>query len=299
MKHRNQKTQTRRTNLPIKPDKAPFIDHLRELRTRLLWIVATILLAGTAVYFVQERIVNWLLAPAHHQQFIYTSPIGGISFLFQVCTYVGIAVSIPMIVYQLLMFLAPLMSDATRHSLLRYASWSALLAAIGIVCGYYIGLPSALHFLSNQFTSKQIRPLFTIQEYMSFVTLYLLGSAMLLQLPLLLLLVNKIHRVRPRSLFKGERYVIVVAFIVSMIMVPTVNVINQLIIAVPIIVMYQIGIGLVWLEHRRHQQPDWLIDLLRRDQQIQLEREQRAIQLIPIVTTNRHSQKYHHIAIAS
>ena len=283
MKHRKIKAKTIRRTLPKKPDRAPFIEHLRELRTRLLYIVVTIMLAGTAAYFVQERIVNWLLAPSNNQQFIYTSPLGGIGFLFQVCTYVGIAISIPVVFYQLLLFLAPLMSDTTRRMLTGYALVSAVLAIIGVACGYYLGLPAALHYLSHQFLSNQIHPLFTIQEYMSFVTLYLLGSALLLQLPLVLVIVNRIHRLPPKGLLKGERYVIVAAFVISMVMVPTVNVINQLIIAIPIIAMYQIGIGLIWLEQRRHRRPEWLIDLLAQDNAIQSERQKRAINLTPVI----------------
>lgn len=282
MKHRKVKAQTRRKNLPTKPDKAPFIDHLRELRTRILYIVATIIVAGTAAYFVQEQIVNWLLAPSHHQQFIYTSPLGGIGFLFQVCTDVGIGVSIPMIFYQLLLFLAPIMKDATRRTLTRYACISALLAIIGVACGYYLGLPAALHFLSDQFLSKQIHPLFTIQEYMSFVTLYLLGSAILLQLPLVLVMANHIHKIPPKALFKAERYVIVAGFVISMIMVPTVNVINQLIIAIPVIIMYQIGVGLILLDQKRNKKPQWLVDLLAKDSVIQSERQERTINLRPV-----------------
>ncbi len=284
MKHRKLKAQTRRTNLPTKPDKAPFIEHLRELRTRVLYIVATIIVGGTAAYFVQERIVNWLLAPSHNQQFIYTSPLGGIGFLFQVCTYVGITLSIPMIFYQLLLFLAPIMKDTTRQVLMRYAFISMILAIIGVACGYYLGLPAALHFLSHQFLSNQIHPLFTIQEYMSFVTIYLLGSALLLQLPLVLVMANHIHRIPPKSLIKAERYVIVAAFVISMLMVPTVNVINQLIIAIPVIIMYQIGLGLVWYEQRRNRKPQWLIDLLAKDNAIQSERQKRTVHLTPVVS---------------
>jgi sec-independent protein translocase protein TatC len=286
MINRKPKAQTRRTNLPKKPEKAPFIEHLRELRLRLIYVVGTVIIAATAAYFVQEKIVEWLLAPSHNQQFIYTSPLGGIGFLFQVCTYVGITVSIPVAFYQLLLFLAPIMSDTTRRKLVRYAVVSAFLAVIGIVCGYYIGLPAALHYLSDQFLTKQIHALFTIQEYMSFVTIYLLGSALILQVPLLLVIMNHIHRLPPRALFKAERYVIVAAFVISMVMVPTVNVINQLLIAIPIILMYQIGAGLVLLEQRRHKKPEWLHDLVVKDQAVQSERQKRSIHLTPVIKNN-------------
>ena len=101
---------------------------------------------------------------------------------------------------------------------------------------------------------------------------YLLGSVLLCQLPLLLLFVNRIKPLPPRKLFKVERYVIVAAFLISMIMAPTTNVLDQLIIAGPIILMYNLSIGLIWLNNRNGRLPDHVIQLIERDKQIQAAR---------------------------
>lgn len=235
----------------------PFIEHLYELRKRLIYIVSSVILFAMLAYSVQQHIVNFLLKPANHQQFIYTSPGGGINFLFSICLYVGIAASTPIIVYQLLAFLRPLIQDHVRRSIVRYSFFSAILGIVGFCFGYYIGLPAALHFLSNQFTTKQIHPLFTLQEYMSFLTIYLLGSMLLFQLPIILMFIDRIKPLPPRKLFKAQRYVIVGAFIIAMIMAPTTNIFNQLIIAGPIIAMYYFTIVLLWAIHKReHRQKD-------------------------------------------
>ncbi|HET7827247.1 MAG TPA: twin-arginine translocase subunit TatC [Candidatus Saccharimonadales bacterium] len=236
-----------------------FGDHLSELRSRLIIIVGSILLFSAIAYAFEQQIVNFLLRPSRGQQFIYTSPIGGVNFLFSVCLYTGIVFSLPIVIYHIVGFLKPLFNDKAGRSIWRYCLFSASLAVAGFCAGYYIGLPTALNFLSHQFVNHQVHALLTLQEYMSFLTIYLLGSALLFQLPIILLIINRAKPLKPSGLFKSERYVIVGAFIVSMIMAPTVNILDQLIIAVPIIVMYNVGVALIALNQRqaeRRSQPE-------------------------------------------
>ena len=228
----------------------PFADHLHELRRRFSYIGASVVLWGCAIYGVQQHVVNVLLRPARGQHFIYTSPGGGIDFLFRICVYGGLILSLPVIVYHLLRFFEPLLSHASR----RFAAWgslmSGLLALVGMVFGYYIGLPAALHFLLHQFTTVQIQPLVTIQSYLQFVIVYMVGSALLLQLPLLLIFINRIKPLQPRRLLHYERWVILVAFVLAGLMNPTPNILSQLLVAGPFILMYQLGIGLIALINR-------------------------------------------------
>jgi sec-independent protein translocase protein TatC len=229
-----------------------FLEHLHELRKRLIYVVASIVIFSTLAYFVQQKIVNFLLRPSHGQQFIYTSPGGGINFLFTICTYVGIALSIPVIIFQILGFFEPLIKGKTRKSIIKFSVFSVILAAIGFFFGYYVGLPSALHFLGSQFTTAQIHALFTLQEYLSFLTIYLVGSMLLFQLPIILLFINQIKPLPPKKLMGAERYVIVAAFIISMLMAPTPNVLDQLIIAGPIIIMFNLSVFIIWVINKKH-----------------------------------------------
>lgn len=233
-----------------------------------MYITASVLFFSVVAYFVQQQIVAFLLRPSHGQQFIYTSPGGGINFLFSICMYVGIAASIPVIVYHALGFLTPLVRIRTKRLLVRYSLISGVLAVVGFCFGYFIGLPAALHFLSNQFTTKQVHALFTLQEYMNFLMIYLLGSALLFQLPIILLFINRIRPLRPRKLLGAERYVIVAAFIIAMIMTPTTDIFNQSLIAVPIILMYNLSVLLVWNAARNPARPDRIAELLERDQRV-------------------------------
>lgn len=225
--------------------------HVQELRKRLLLVAASVVGGGILAYLVNEQLTRILLSPAGQQQFIYTTPGGGFDFLLRLCLYAGLLVAIPVMIYQLLRYLRPLMP----HQAVRFIAWgtlaSALLAAVGILFGYLVGLPAALQFLLADFAGGQIHALLSIQSYISFVMLYLLGSALLFQVPLVMLLINRIKPLNPKRLLTRQRWFVLVAFVLGAIINPSPNIQDQLLLTVPMIVMYQIGIGLVWLTNRR------------------------------------------------
>ncbi len=254
MKMKNQKPKNnQKTNLTPKSPTAtqPFIVHVRELRQRLIYIVLALVVFGALGYFIQEQVINLLLRPAQGQQFIYTTPGGGFNFLVSICVYVGIAGSVPLIMYHLFRFLEPLIPDTSHRFITRCGFLSVLLAVLGACFGYFVGLPAALAFLLNQFQTTQIQPLLTIQEYISFVMIYIIGFALLFQIPLILLFINRITRLRPRKLFGYQRFVIAGAFAAAAIITPSGDAVNQLIMAVPIIAMYQFGVAGVWFYNYR------------------------------------------------
>lgn len=256
MKTKNLSSQTRRKT-PLKTGaRQAFAEHLRELRRRLFYCAVAVFIWGAAIYGIQQHIVNLLLKPSHGQHFIYTSPIGGIDFLFKICVYGGIILSLPVIVYNLLRFIEPVLDGQTRRFIVWQSLACAILAGAGMAFGYFIGLPAALHFLLHQFTTIQIQPLVTIQSYLSFVIVYMVGSALLFQLPLLLLFINRIRPLRPSGLFHYERWVILTAFVLAGLMNPTPNILSQLLIAGPFILMYQVGIGLIALVNRKPETVD-------------------------------------------
>jgi sec-independent protein translocase protein TatC len=241
MKIKNKPTAHRREaskKAAAKPLAQPFIEHLHELRRRIYYIAVSVGIWSAAVYAVQQHVVNGLLRPAHGQSFIYTSPGGGIDFLFRVS------------IYNLLNFIQPLMSHASRRFIISISLVCSILAIIGIMFGYFIGLPAALHFLLHQFTTVQIKPLVTIQSYLSFVMAYMLGSALLFQLPVILVSINRIKPLKPKSLLHYERWAILAAFVLAGLMNPTPNLFSQLIVAGPFILMYQVSILLIALINR-------------------------------------------------
>ncbi|MBI1857091.1 twin-arginine translocase subunit TatC [Candidatus Saccharibacteria bacterium] len=267
---RNQRNQ-RKLSTKTSPKVLPFIEHIHELRRRLFIVAASVVGFSVVGYFINEQLIQILLKPAGNQQFIYTSPGGAINFIFQICIYFGVAASIPIIVSQLLGFIEPVLRNSSKKFLVLNGLFSIILAASGMTFGYFVGLPAAMHFLTSQFTVSRIEALLTIQEYMSFVTIYLVGSALLFQIPLIMTTINRIKPLKPSGLFKIERFVIVGAFVLAAIITPTPDVFNQLLVAGPIIAIYHLGILLIWLQNRQTSSTR-IMKLLENDAKVQAER---------------------------
>ena len=242
-------TQRQADSTPGAPVELTVLEHIQELRSRLFWVVATVLVASSAGYLIKDEMLSVLTHPLGNQQLYYLTPIGGLSFIIKLCFYFGILVSVPVIVYHLYRYLQPLMGGQ-RLSVGRYFMFSFLLAAGGIAFAYFVSLPAALHFLTD-FNLKHITAMLTVDAYLTFVTSYLLGAALLFQIPLILLIIDKITPLTPGGLMRYQRHVILVAFILAAIISPTPDIINQALLAGPIIAMYQFGVLLVWFQSSR------------------------------------------------
>lgn len=223
----------------------PFIEHVYELRRRVLISVVAILAGGLLSYSVYKDLLHVIQKPLG-QTLFYTSPAGGFSFVFKLCFVCGVVVALPIVVFQLLQFLNPLLKKITKRYIIFILLASVSLAGSGIAFAYFISLPAALHFLGN-FGGQEIQSLITADAYFNFALAYLGGFAVLFQLPLLILLINRVSPLGPGPLMRIQRYVILFSFIVAAILTPTPDPINQALMAMPIILLYQISIILIWL----------------------------------------------------
>ena len=224
-----------------------FLDHIHELRSRLFWVVAVVLVVSAVSYGFLNDIIAVLTAPLGDKQLYYLTPAGGLTFAFKLCSFVGFLAGVPVLMYHIYRFLEPLMGNK-RKSALFYVGFSTLFAAGGACFAYFISLPAALHFLTN-FNLSNIQAMLTVDSYLSFVVTYLLGAALLFQIPLLLLIINTMTPLKPGKLMKIQKFVIVGAFILAAIISPTPDITNQAFLAIPIIGMYQLGVFLVWWQH--------------------------------------------------
>jgi sec-independent protein translocase protein TatC len=198
---------------PITDEKRPFAEHVHELRGRLFKVIATLIVASSAGYFIHEELLHILQKPLN-QTLFYTSPTGGLNFVFKLCFLFGFVFTIPVLVYQISKFLAPVIKQKTNHMFVSLMCWSSILAASGIVFAYYVSLPGALKFLTN-FGGKDIKSLITADEYFNFAVAYLLGYALLFQLPLIILFINRIKPLKPTKMLKAQRYIVLGSFVLA------------------------------------------------------------------------------------
>lgn len=224
----------------------PVLTHIAELRTRLLWSAASILVFSTAAYFVRDTLLALLLQPLGRPLY-YTTPSGGLEFLFNVCLAVGILGSLPVIAYHTTRFVAPALPSRIEISLVRIVAASCFLVLLGLAFAYAVAIPVLLRFLSS-FSSPQVEPLLSTNEYLGFVLQYLVGFGLLFQLPLVVLGAGRLFGVGPRWFVKQERYVIVASFVAGFVLAP--DPVSQFLFALPIIALYQVAVGVLWFSQR-------------------------------------------------
>lgn len=224
-------------------------DHMAEFRTRLMWSVIALVFGGVIGYYLQDQIIAFLVKPLG-QELFYTSPTGGLDFLIKICLFFGFLLAIPVIIYNLIQFIAPAVPNHITYNVYKILLISIILAITGAAFAYYVCLPAALHFL-NTFTNSTIQSLISAQEYFNFVMIYMAGFAALFQMPLIIYFINKVTPLKPAKLLKNQRVVILVSFVIAAILTPTPDPINQFLMAAPMIGLYQASVGVVWQSNKR------------------------------------------------
>jgi sec-independent protein translocase protein TatC len=240
-KQRKQPTKQAKTRKTERSDNFTFSDHIRELRRRALWVALVLVGTSALAYNYHDLLVQVVMAPLHGEKLVYLTPGGGFSFIFQVTLYAGFVAAAPVLMYQIYGFLKPTLPAHAKKNSIKVALFSTVLMLAGVAYGYLVAVPSALTFLST-FAGTEIIPNLTADSYLSFFLAYIGGLALLFQLPLLLIFWHWIKPMKPGGLLKSERFIVLFAFIAAALITPTPDVVNQAMIAVPLIAIYQIGV---------------------------------------------------------
>ena len=234
------KIQRKNPQAKLKQKKLKFGEHLQELKNRfLVWFTGFIVLSLIG-YLLYQPILNWLIVPLGGPLF-YTSPVGALSAVFGVSALFGFILSLPIFFYELVMFLEPAFGTNPLKHILVYILISFFLSLSGVLTAYYLIIPPTLQFLAK-FSGGELHALISTGDYFSFLTKYLLGFAILFQFPLVMFIVGKFIKLKPKSLLKYWRHVIVASFIVSGFLTPTPDPVNQTIMATPIVILYLISV---------------------------------------------------------
>ena len=234
----------------------PFQDHITELRRRVMYSAIAILITTVIAFIFHEQVLTLLMQPA--QGFtnipsgkpIYTDLTEFISTAMKASLLVGLFAAMPFVLYQMVMFVAPGLSPSERRYL--YALLPAVVLAfiLGAAFGYRVLFPPAIHFLLS-FGSDIATPYIRIGSYVSLMISLLFWMGVVFETPIVLFFLSRIGVVSPEQLGRQRRYAIVVAFILGALITPTFDPVNQTLVALPIIVLYEVGIWLAKIGARQ------------------------------------------------
>jgi len=236
--------------------KAPLLDHLIELRRRLLWCVVSLALAfGICLYFARP-IFGFLVQPllaAGQDRLIYTAVFEAFFVEIKVAFFAAIMVSFPIIANQLWQFIAPGLYRKEKRAFLPFLLLTPFLFLSGAALAYYVAMPVALHFLlgyEGNIAGVQQEALPGVGNYLSFVTRFIFGFGVAFLLPVLLMLLERAGLVTRTMLKSGRRYAVVIAFVVAAVLTPP-DVISQLLLAVPLVILYEVSLIAIWFTERK------------------------------------------------
>ena len=240
----------------IDASRAPLMDHLVELRRRLLWSVAAVAAGfGLCLYFAKP-IFAFLVQPllsAGQGKLIYTNLFEAFFVDIKVAFFAAIMLAFPVIATQMWRFVAPGLYAKEKRAFLPFLLVTPLLFLLGAALAYYFAMPVALHFLlsfQGNVGGVEQEALPGIGNYLSFVTRFLFGFGVAFLLPVLLMLLERAGVVSRAQLVGGRRYAIVGAFVVSAVLTPP-DVVSQLILAVPLVLLYEASLVAIWFTERR------------------------------------------------
>jgi len=228
-------------------EKSPFTEHLGELRDRLIHSFIAVGLGFVVAYFFKEQLFDILTAPlvtamakSGNAKLIFTGLPEAFFTYMKVAFLAGIALATPVLFYEFWMFVSPGLYREEKKYLLPIIILSLIFFIAGASFGYFIVFPYGFEFFLG-FTTETIQAMPSMKEYLSLASQMLLAFGFVFELPLVMTFLSRMGLLPPAFLKKNRKYAILLFFVVAAILTPP-DVVSQIMMAVPLIVLYEVGI---------------------------------------------------------
>jgi len=232
-----------------------FLDHLEELRKRIIYSIVAVAVGFfacwwkvEAIYDVMQRpIMDALKANGMSEKLVYLNPTEPFNLYLKIAALAGLFLTSPFVLYQVWMFISPGLYRKEKKYVIPFMVSTISLFSIGGIFGYKFVYPYALTFLIN--FGKQFQPMITVGEYKQLFLSVVLGMGLIFEMPILVFFLSLMGIMSAGFMLKNFRYAILVIFIIAAIVTPTTDILNMCIFAAPMIALYAISIGVAWLVH--------------------------------------------------
>ena len=233
------------------PNKLSLLGHIGELRNRLIRSVLALAITVSLSFIFYNQIFDIMLAPAPEGiTLIYTEMTEMIGTTMKVAMTSGIILAVPYLTYEVIMFVSPALTSKEKKYVLLILPWIALMFAAGVVFTYFVLLPPMINFLLT-FGSDIATPQIKIGNYISLVTRLLLAFGIVFEAPVVTTFLARIGVLNPAWLAGKRKIAIIVAFILAAVITPTIDPINQLIVTLPLILLFEMSIWLAKLVYKK------------------------------------------------
>ena len=238
-----------------------FLEHLEELRWRLIKIIVTVTVLMFVAFPFSGNFINLLCLPNNNlpnpPKLIFLKPSGMLMVRMNVSIALGIIASLPVIFYQLWKFVAPGLLPKEKKVVTPVIFFSTLCFLVGAVFSYLVMIPFILPFLYSM-SIENIEATLNISEYISFVVRIILVSGLVFEMPMVVFFLTKLGILQPKMLRKFRRYAIVINFIIAAILTPP-DPVSQILLAVPLFILYEISIWVSAVVYRKKKKAEEIL----------------------------------------
>jgi len=234
----------------------PFLEHLEELRWRILWSVLSLITGAVAGFVLVQRynVLELLVKPVRPYladgKLLYFSPADAFFVTLKLGLLVGIILTFPILVYQVWAFLSPALEKREKRVIIPSLYLGLVLFAAGVAMAYFVALPITLKFLVG-FQTAFLEASYEINAYMGFVLKLLISFGAVFELPVVVMILSVLGIVTPELLRKNRRYAIVIITIVACVLSPGDFVLLSLLMMAPLVLLYEFSIVLSRMIYRR------------------------------------------------
>jgi sec-independent protein translocase protein TatC len=230
-------------------------DHIRELVVRLLVSLAVMGIAGTVVFFFYGPILSFLSSPLGAPLY-YSNPAGSFSFVMKICVTGASIIAIPVLIFNIIMFLRPAFEKTlSMKRILITTATSTFLAISGAAFAFYVILPGSLKFFKG-FQVSGLHALISADSYLGFITNMIIMFVFVFQIPLLIIFIDHVKPLKPISMIKKGKWVVIGAIVLTIIQPFTYDFMTSVLIALPIIALYYLSVFAVIMQHVRERRKE-------------------------------------------
>ncbi len=255
-----------------------FLDHLEELRWLLVRSTIAIILMGAVAFFLSDYVFDTIIFGPTHPDFITyrffcelshyvgfkdsicvesfsfiiqnTSMEGQVNILVWICITAGFILAFPYILYLLWRFISPALYEKERKNAKLFIFVATLLFFLGVLFGYFVVIPMSVNFFATFKVSEVVKNQFSLDSYIGLIKTSVIASGLFFEMPIIIYFLTKLGLVTPQFLRKYWKYAVVIILIVSAIVTPP-DVVSQLIVAIPMLLIYEASILISILVHKK------------------------------------------------
>ncbi|KPU45875.1 Sec-independent protein translocase protein TatC [Oxobacter pfennigii] len=226
--------------------KLTLVGHLQELRKRLVVVAIAIIAASSLSYYYIEIFVDELLKLGSQLEFIYLSPPELFMAYIKLAIIIGITVSMPIVFMEVWLFIKPGLTGKEKRYVFLSILGGFVFFALGVAFAYKTVLPMTIAFFAN-ITVESIKPMISFENYIGFIGSILLSFGLVFEMPILSIALTKFGIINDKMLKKNRKMVILIIFIAAAIITPTVDIITQLLLAGPMLLLFEVSVMLSYI----------------------------------------------------